>query len=280
MRQRRFLETDLSLASSFRALKRFARELKPYVRSLGARSYSQYCEDELLFSMMKPARRGFYVDVGAYDPIEGSNTYKLYRRGWSGLTIEPNPGAAWKFKLLRGRDTHLVMGASARPETLRYFAFDVAMLNTTDAERANGLAETGFGRPRVHDIRCEPLSAIMERYVPDRHIDLLNVDCEGLDLTVLQSLDFAERRPTVVMVEDLERYYELSGRDVATPIVRFMRERGYRLLAQLAYTSIYVAMDWRELNRRSGAFRERAVEPGLFSEPEGSPSLAAEPELA
>lgn len=264
----------MALPSSFRALKRFGRAFKPYVRSIGARTYSQYLEDELLFAMMKPSRRGFYVDVGAYDPIEGSNTYKLYRRGWRGVTIEPNPGSAWKFRFFRPRDSHLVMGASAQPETLRYYAFDVAMLNTTDAERAKGLQAAGFGAARIHDIDCEPLAAILDSHAAGQQVDLLNVDCEGLDFNVLQSLDFARCRPTVVMVEDLERYYELCGRDVATPIVRFMRERDYRLLAQLAYTSIYVAMNWRELNERTGAYRERAVEPGLFSTPERSPAEA------
>jgi len=40
---------------------------------------------------MRPQGRGFYVDVGAYQPQSGSNTYKLYLKGWSGITIEPNP---------------------------------------------------------------------------------------------------------------------------------------------------------------------------------------------
>lgn len=256
----------MSLSDHIRAIRRFGRGFKPYLRSIGASSYSQYCEDVMLFNAMKPGRRGFYVDVGAYDPIEGSNTYKLYRRGWSGLTVEPNPGAAWKFKTIRPRDEHLVMGVSKEPATLRYYAFDVAMLNTTDAERAQSLEQSGFGPARVHDIACEPLNAVLGQHAPDRHVDVLNVDCEGLDLAVLQSLDFAQRRPTVVMVEDLDRYYEFAGPDTVTPIARFMREQDYSLLAQLLFTSIYVALDWRDLNRRSGAFREKAIHPGVLRE--------------
>jgi FkbM family methyltransferase len=256
----------LSLSGYFRAAKRFGRGLKPYLRAIGANSYSQYCEDAMLFNAMKPGRRGFYVDVGAYDPIEGSNTYKLYRRGWSGLTIEPNPGAAWKFAAIRPRDMHLVMGISREPASLRYYAFDIAMLNTTDAARARSLEQSGFELAGTRDIHCEPLNAVLERHAPDRHVDVLNVDCEGLDLAVLQSLDFAERRPTVVIVEDLDRYYEFAGPDAVTPIARFMREQDYTLLAQLLFTSIYVSRDWRELNRRSGAFREKAIHPGVLRE--------------
>jgi len=81
----------MPFADTFRAIKRFGRPLKPYLAAMGSHTYGQYGEDALVFSALKPSRRGFYVDVGAYDPLEGSNTYKLYQRGWRGLTIEPNP---------------------------------------------------------------------------------------------------------------------------------------------------------------------------------------------
>lgn len=34
---------------------------------------------------------GFYVDIGAYDPIFASNTLNLYTMGWDGINIEANP---------------------------------------------------------------------------------------------------------------------------------------------------------------------------------------------
>ncbi|MEI9928867.1 MAG: hypothetical protein WDN44_15790 [Sphingomonas sp.] len=51
---------------------------------------SFFGEDVLLGRLLKTASSGTYVDVGANHPIEGSNTYRLYRQGWTGLTIDPN----------------------------------------------------------------------------------------------------------------------------------------------------------------------------------------------
>lgn len=258
----------MSLSNFISAAKRAARPLKPYLRRQWFQSYGQYGEDALVFAAMKPSRRGFYVDVGAYDPFEGSNTYRLYQRGWRGVTIEPNPQATWKFKLWRGRDTHLEMGAAPSATTLRYYEFDIPMLNTMDGERAQSLDAEGHRIKRVRDIRCDRLDTLLDEFAPGKHIDLLNVDCEGDDLGVIGTLDFQRLRPTVVIMEDLDGYFDLrrGGASAPSAAMKFMTERGYSLIAQLVYSSVFVALDWRELNRRSGAYREDAIHPNLLAE--------------
>ena len=52
-------------------------------------SYSQFGEDLWLADYFSDKRDGFYVDVGAFDPANVSNTLLLYRRGWRGINIEP-----------------------------------------------------------------------------------------------------------------------------------------------------------------------------------------------
>jgi len=256
----------MPFADTFRAIKRFGRPLKPYLAAMGSHTYGQYGEDALVFSALKPSRRGFYVDVGAYDPLEGSNTYKLYQRGWRGLTIEPNPKPVWKFKLLRGGDTHLTMGVAAAPETLKYYEFDIAMLNTMDGDRAKALDAEGHKIVRTREIPCERLDKVLAERAPGKHIDLLNVDCEGADLTVLQTIDFVEHRPTVIIMEDLDAYYGMRNNEGASAIMQFMAARGYAPIARLVYSTVYVALDWRELNKRSNAYREAAIHPGLLPE--------------
>ena len=80
-------------------------------------SFSQYGEDVLLYDFL-PRYRGFYIDVGAYHPWQGSNTYKLYLRGWNGITVEPNQDTATLFNRVRPRDTHLAVGVSEQPSRL------------------------------------------------------------------------------------------------------------------------------------------------------------------
>ncbi len=52
-------------------------------------SYGQFGEDAVVQAMLK-SREGFYVDVGAFDPVLYYNTYALYRSGWFGIVIDPN----------------------------------------------------------------------------------------------------------------------------------------------------------------------------------------------
>ena len=264
----------MSMSEAFRAVKRFGRPIKPFLRWLGSSSYSQWGEDLILFEAMKPSKRGFYVDCGAYDPIEDSNTYKLYKRGWSGITIEPNLDARWKFRMMRGRDTHLAVGASTAPSTLNYHRFQIGVLNTMSDERAAGLIEAGYESRGVERVRCDRLDTLLEEYAGGRHIDMLSVDCEGDDLGVVGTLDFVKWRPTVVMVEDLAGYYT-QGEGEISRVVQFMRDKGYEPVSRPSYTVIFVARDWRELNRRSGAYREEAIYPNILPEPDAAPATPA-----
>ena len=55
-------------------------------------SYSQQAEDLSIQRYFGEEKmNGFFVDVGAFDPIKYSNTYLFYKKGWRGINIEPNP---------------------------------------------------------------------------------------------------------------------------------------------------------------------------------------------
>ena len=67
--------------------------------------------------------KGFYIDIGAFDPTKGSNTKYLYNCGWSGLNIDANPPSIEKFNLCRKRDINLHVGISDRPSTKKPFFY-------------------------------------------------------------------------------------------------------------------------------------------------------------
>jgi hypothetical protein len=63
--------------------------------------YSQHEQDKILYDVLFKHKKepGFFLDIGAYDAIDISNTlfYKKFLN-WSGICIEPLPG---RFKLLK-----------------------------------------------------------------------------------------------------------------------------------------------------------------------------------
>ena len=52
-------------------------------------SYSEYYEDIILYLLLFDIKKGFYIDVGAFDPIKVSVTKLFYLKGWNGINIEP-----------------------------------------------------------------------------------------------------------------------------------------------------------------------------------------------
>ena len=60
------------------------------------------------------SQRGYFVDVGANEPIERSQTFHLEQLGWSGVLIEPQPDLAEALR--RGRKARVYAVACSSPE--------------------------------------------------------------------------------------------------------------------------------------------------------------------
>ncbi|MFC0588683.1 FkbM family methyltransferase [Novosphingobium aquiterrae] len=205
------------------------RVLRPYYKaafpaSWAVRSYSQEGEDILIGPLLEHIQAGFYVDVGCHHPYRFSNTYRLYRRGWSGLCIDPLPGVTEAFARARPRDVVVAAGISQEPGELEYVMFNEPALNTFDP----ALAEAQSARPAYHVIQRKKVATLPLRDVLARHgvgqIDFMTVDVEGLDLQVLASNDWQRWRPRLVLAESLSARLDTIFDD---PLYRFMVVQGY-----------------------------------------------------
>jgi len=200
-------------------------------------SFSQFGEDLFADRSFALPRTGFYVDVGAAYPVVNSNTYRFYLKGWCGITIEPNPELAAKHRKVRPRDVAVQVGVSEDEGEAAYHQFTPADYNTFDLEAA-AVAESKGAKPKqIVTVRTEPLANILARHLKDRTIDLMSVDCEGLDLEVLKSSDWQRFRPCLLMVEDHQEHFsEITDSE----ITRWLASRQYDLVARLSYTSFYL----------------------------------------
>ena len=163
--------------------------------------YSQFGEDIVLSKLLKQ-KNGFYVDVGAHHPKRYSNTYLLYKRGWTGINVDPNSHSIALFNKARPRDTNLCVGVGAQKDELTYYQFsDPAVNSFNAAEAARWMDKSWIQYLGTKQVPVRTLADILSSVESVPHINLLSVDVEGMDLEVLQSNNWEKCKPDVIAVE-------------------------------------------------------------------------------
>lgn len=201
-------------------------------------SFSAFGEDRLILKFLSKQPAGFYVDVGAHAPIDYSNTYALYQRGWRGIAIDPDPDAIAGFHRDRPEDIALQVAIGTQPGKVTLHLFNDRSMNTIDpATFARVLANPRKRHQGSITVESRTLGSVLAEHVPaGQPIGFLNIDCEGADLDVLRSNDWARFHPALLAVEDLDLDLE---RVTSSHVFRFLRPLGYRLVSHLHYTSLY-----------------------------------------
>jgi FkbM family methyltransferase len=234
-----------------------------FARSLRS-TYSQYGEDQVFRLLMQPGSQGTFLDVGSHHPAEGSNTYNLYIRGWRGVTIDPNPMFEKEYGRYRPRDTHLVEGVSSTTGNLTYYEFADSRFNTLSEERAHTVERLGLQILGRRTVRCRPLNQIIAEQLAGTQIDLLSVDCEGLDREVLESLDFSVNQPTAIFVEDYSRFRTFREGSGNSELHDYLVINGYCAIAQLAFSALYISRNYKHLFERSTAYSSSRIQGGIL----------------
>ncbi len=197
-------------------LKRARRAANKYLalaprRASGHGLYGQGLEDLYLRRIFGTRRDGFYVDVGAHDGCFLSNTYGLYRDGWRGLCVEPNPASYAALRRRRPRDVCLNVGVAAE-EGRGVLKWAAGLTEGSSFLRSGEAVAT-------ETVSVRPLQRILEEHGVPREFEVLSVDVEGMELEVLRSLDWRVYRPRIVIVEyNSEGKIALGSLDLLQPL--------------------------------------------------------------
>lgn len=164
-------------------------------------SYAQNREDVLLHRVLKATKRGFYIDVGANDPVTYSVTKLFYELGWSGVNIEPSTEHYKRLISDRPRDTNLNLGLSNQSQILTFFEFadPYSGYSTFDEAEAKQRAAEGHTYEE-RKVETRTLAKVCEEFAPGA-IDFISIDVEGHEREVLEGADWKRFRPRIVVVE-------------------------------------------------------------------------------
>jgi FkbM family methyltransferase len=162
-------------------------------------SYAQNFEDVLLWRVFKDVKDGFYIDVGAQDPIIDSVSFALYERGWRGVHVEPVPMYAEKLRASRP-DEEVVQAAIACQEgELSFFEVAGTGLSTGKGAVAKRHRDGGLDVHELH-VRSVRLSTLLDQYI-DKDIHWLKIDVEEMEKDVITSWSPSPVRPWIVIIE-------------------------------------------------------------------------------
>jgi FkbM family methyltransferase len=208
-------------------------------------SYSSHAEDLILNSIF--ARHKFvtgeqltfsYIDVGAWRPMRGSNTYFFYKQGIRGTVVEPNANLARLWKNLRPHDFLLPYACSVN-SNIEFNQFSkLAPSNTGNLEFATEIS----GSQSISIVDRYLVSALSLNEIVSKHLELfperfiLDLDIEGDDFSVLEKFVLTGVfRPIVILIED---HFEFGLHE--SPITRHLEDSNYALVGRTVITSIFV----------------------------------------
>jgi len=141
--------------------------------------YSQAKQDEWICYVLNYKRNGYFVDLGAYDGIQTSNTYVLEKEfGWSGICVEANPNVY--SSLIKNRSCETVFAAVSDYDGKIQFGHD----------KIDHLGP--------HIVPCLKLDTLL---LGQKEIDYLSIDIEGTEFTVLNDFNFKNWDIKLITVE-------------------------------------------------------------------------------
>ncbi|HET9715834.1 MAG TPA: FkbM family methyltransferase [Pseudolabrys sp.] len=175
-------------------------------------------------------RTGYFVEVGANDPKERSQTWHLEHAGWTGVLVEPQPELAASLRALRR--AKVFEAACSSPENAgRMMPLHVAgPLSSLDRLRM----APGATPEAVISVPVRTLDSILDEAGTPAAFDFLSIDVEGHEIEVLRGFDIARWRPRLILIED--HVSDLSKH-------RYLRAAGYRIVRRYENNGWYVPQE-------------------------------------
>ena len=205
------------------------------------KSYSLFQEDLFIKEYFKKKKKGFFIDVGSYHPLDGNNTHLLYKKGWQGINFDINSYSIKLFEFLRKRDINIHSGISKKKSKLTmFYRKEINMLNTLDEKIAKIHFKNGYNKK---DIQVNTLNFFISKHLKKlKKIDFINIDVEGAELDVLKSLNFKHYKPQLICIEihNIKKMYDTNYKYLKTnSIYNYLVNRKYRIIWQNKYSFIF-----------------------------------------
>lgn len=209
------------------------------------KTYSQSGEDSIIMYIMAmkgiPLSECNYLDLGANHPVLMSNTYFFYEQGARGVLVEANPKLAHELEKERSGDIVLnkcISGKSGEK-------LDFNILNLDGLSKVGDVSDILLENPDAkieETVQLETISVndIIEQYFGGKFPLVLNLDIEGLEKQILESIDFEKYRPMIMIIEMIPYSKELVRGQKDIELLEYVKSKGYDEYAFTGINSIFI----------------------------------------
>jgi len=213
---------------------------------------AQFGEDRVLWRVFRHRRKGFFLEIGAYDGMTLSNTCLLEQMGWTGILVEPMRPMCEKAAAARphSRVIHAACGKRGSPPVAKFtVAQNVPVLSFlhADADHADRCRREGANLVEI-DV---PLITVDDLLMHERKngsagaglwtpgigwtLDIVSIDTEGSELDVLDGFNLDRFRPRVLVIE--------NDRPSGAAIEPYLGDRHYKKFHRQQINDFYVRTD-------------------------------------
>ena len=175
------------------------------------------------------SEEGTFVEVGANDPKNLSQTWFLEKMGWGGVLVEPLPERCAALRRDRPNSNVFETAVSAPDKTGEADFYVQDVFSSLEPHLKDNIMDY----KSVIRVKVATLDAVLEEAGVSR-VDFLSVDTEGTEVDVFRGFDFRKYRPALILVEDPVLHLEVH---------RHLESTGYRLVRRTGFNNWYVPGD-------------------------------------
>ena len=204
------------------------------------KTYSQYNQDKwLLDNLFRNKKEGFFVEIGADDGIDKSNTKLFEDIGWNGLCIEPSFN---RFQLLKNNRKCICENIAVSDDERECDFLDISGYG----KGLSGLIEkyepahkqriqkeiqnpnnTGS---EIIQVKTTTLDSLIKKHKIS-YIDFCSIDTEGAELEIIKGINFNYITIDAFLIEN-------NYNDQHIP--KILEQQGYKKITKLAIDDVYI----------------------------------------
>jgi hypothetical protein len=217
------------------------KDLLDYFLLAKGKNHSQENQDLfVLYFTNYVGKKGFFVEIGAGDGVNISNTYLLEKIGWTGILVDPVDYNNENMKLRKCiKDNRCVYSKTGLKIPFAEMPFIPVVVGSPELKSWSGILENlhDYNRSimniendsgtKVRDVETVSLNDLLKQYNAPNKIDYISIDTEGSEFEIISNFDFNKYDVEIFTIEN-------NNANFKGDIITLLNYRGYFRMPSLS----------------------------------------------